>query len=341
MVFFIRVAANVRGGNRNIRLRFASHPTLREVASAAEVYFAAATLQPLPSFELDALVLFDEYAFAWVELYSAAQLSTDCQLYAFVKRERGPQMHDGPQQRPRMRQWRIVCGGGEVLPPPAATMACPAPLPACTSPVFAALDERDDRVPNCTGAGGTTDEMDTSRSRCSVFTTGPERTDRSDYLATSTPWCGDRLRSVFNILDAQEKGYLLFVDLKRAVDAQRSVFVNYSAKALLALADQDGDGRVSYKEWVSFAVSHPTVVDTLFDAVALVSRQDRQGKNCEHASQPNMTSVEVCRFSAEAYNRSRAILTHEEARLAADAVRLNALRDAWGKQKQKRTRSKR
>ncbi|EKF26042.1 hypothetical protein MOQ_010281 [Trypanosoma cruzi marinkellei] len=156
-------------------------------------------------------------------------------------------------------------------------------------------------------------------------------TGRLDALGRHNAWHVDRIRTVFDALDAQQKGYLLLMDLKRAVDAQRRVFINYSAKALMALADQDGDGRVSYKEWVSFAVSHPAVVDVFFDVFAHLSRRREPGGSRDHAPQASCSSLTSSRLSMEAYERSRAVLTHEEARLAADAVRLKALRDAWEK----------
>ncbi|RNF07484.1 calmodulin-like protein containing EF hand domain [Trypanosoma conorhini] len=329
MVFFVRVAANVCDGNRNIRLRFPSRPTLREVAAAAESYFAAAALHPSPAFQLGALLLLDEHAFAWVELYSAAQLSTDCQLYAFEGRRTRRPTPAGPWQRPRVKQR----GGREILPPPAATVACRALPPAGSSPPSAPLDDWDD------SACGPADGADTRRSHGSLPAAGPERTDG---VGTATLWRGrGRLRGVFDGLDAERKGYLRLADLQRAVDAQRSVFVNYSAQTLLALADQDGDGRVSYKEWVGFAVSHPAVVDALSAAGALDSRLGGRGMmGCEHAPQPSLTPAEACRLSAEAYNRSRAILTREEARLAADAVRLNFLRDKWEEEKKRKQKAK-
>ncbi|EAN94481.1 hypothetical protein C3747_90g103 [Trypanosoma cruzi] len=323
MVFFIRVAANVRGGNRNIRLRFSSHPTLCELACATESYFMTAVPQAQSSFQLDAMMLFDEFALRWVELYSAAQLSTDCQVYAFAKRGVGRPVQDRPP-RPEMSR-RNVRADREVIPPPGKTVACIASLKDGTSLFPFSLDATEDGVLTDIGESAA-DEEDACRCRRCAPITGP-----LDALGRHNARHGDRIRTVFDALDAQQKGYLLFTDLKRAVDAQRRVFINYSAKALMALADQDGDGRVSYKEWASFAVSHPAVVDAFFDVFAQLSRRRVPGGSCAHAPQASCSSLTTCRLSMEAYERSRAVLTHEEARLAADAVRLKALRDAWEK----------
>ncbi|KEG12701.1 calmodulin-like protein containing EF hand domain [Trypanosoma grayi] len=344
MVFFVNAAADVRGTKQNLRLQFPACPTLLELASAVELHFtaaaaaAAAAEAGVAPFRVDLLMLFDEYALRWAELYSSAQLSTDCQVYAF---------HTLTAAGTRGASSELPAGGvvdsPGVIMPPSTTVVCAAPA-RDVSPSLSSLDWVDTDIVNSCGSNSTSSSYHYRHLAGGIGSPAPtdncrpmlHRPTRVATRRNQKMGLGERLRAVFDTLDSHQKGYLLYTDIKRAVDAQRTVFMNYSAEVLFVLADQDGDDCVSYRDWVSFAVEHPTVVDALFYAMQPAQHHDhhykkqqpQQKKKTQLSSSSSSLSLldGAGRQSEGLFERSRATQAYEEARLAADAARLNALR---------------
>lgn len=89
MVFFVSVAADVYGRKHNTRLEFPTCPTISELINAAEAQYDLTSRATRPSgypdipFRVQTFQVYDDILLRWVDLYSSAQLTNGCQVYAF------------------------------------------------------------------------------------------------------------------------------------------------------------------------------------------------------------------------------------------------------------------
>jgi hypothetical protein len=207
MVFFVSVASDVYGRKHNTRLEFASCPTISELINAAENQYDITARATRPAgypdipFRVQTFQVYDDILLRWVDLYSSAQLTNGCQVYAFQ-----------PET-----VWNVDLQG--------------------TIPIA-----RD--------------------SIAIVATAGSPRRIARD--AGVPPTMSEKLRTVFFELDSGSKGYVLYSDLRAAFLRFDIEFSYATCGELFNIADTNRDGRVSYEEWVRFAIDYPNVVDALF-----------------------------------------------------------------------------
>lgn len=89
MVFFVSAAADVYGRKHNFRLEFPTCPTITELINAVESQFDVTARATRPSgypdipFRVQTFQIYDDVLMRWVDLYSSAQLTSGCQVYAF------------------------------------------------------------------------------------------------------------------------------------------------------------------------------------------------------------------------------------------------------------------
>jgi hypothetical protein len=89
MVFFVSVAADVYARKHNVRLEFATTPTITELINAAESQYDITARASRPAgypdipFRIQTFQVYDDVLMRWVDLYSSAQLVNGCQVYAF------------------------------------------------------------------------------------------------------------------------------------------------------------------------------------------------------------------------------------------------------------------
>eukprot|EP01063_Lacrimia_lanifica_P012814 TRINITY_DN19520_c0_g1_i1.p1 TRINITY_DN19520_c0_g1~~TRINITY_DN19520_c0_g1_i1.p1 ORF type:complete len:308 (+),score=118.55 TRINITY_DN19520_c0_g1_i1:106-1029(+) len=74
----------------------------------------------------------------------------------------------------------------------------------------------------------------------------------------------DKLRCVFHRLDCGNKGYCQYTDVREGLARCGVDFTDVSSAEVFRTADGNGDGHVTYDEWVKFALDHPEVVDALY-----------------------------------------------------------------------------
>ena len=89
MVFFVSVASDIYGRKHNTRLEFATCPTISELIAAAEAQYDITARATRPAgypdipFRVQTFQVYDDVLLRWVDLYSSAQLTNGCQVYAF------------------------------------------------------------------------------------------------------------------------------------------------------------------------------------------------------------------------------------------------------------------
>lgn len=89
MVFFVNVASDVYGRKHNFRLEFPTCPTVTELINAAESNYDITARASRPAgypdvpFRVQTFQIYDDVLMRWVDLYSSAQLTSGCQVYAF------------------------------------------------------------------------------------------------------------------------------------------------------------------------------------------------------------------------------------------------------------------
>ena len=66
-----------------------------------------------------------------------------------------------------------------------------------------------------------------------------------------------RLRNMFEELDADDSGDVSIAELRRVMESQRADLSNL--ESLLAALDLDGDGTVDYKEFVAACIQEQTL----------------------------------------------------------------------------------
>lgn len=207
MVFFVSVASDIYGRKHNTRLEFITCPTISELISATENQYDITARATRPSgypdipFRVQTFQVYDDILLRWVDLYSSAQLTNGCQVYAFQ-----------PET-----VWNVDLQG--------------------TIPVAR------DSIAITSTAGS------------------PRRIAANAGVPASM---SEKLRAVFYELDSGAKGYILYSDLRSAFLRYDIEFSYATCGELFNLADTNRDGRISYEEWVRFAIDHPNVVDALF-----------------------------------------------------------------------------
>jgi hypothetical protein len=207
MVFFVSVASDIYGRKHNTRLEFITCPTISELIAATEAQYDVTARATRPAgypdvpFRIQTFQVYDDVLLRWVDLYSSAQLTNGCQVYAFQ-----------PET-----VWNVDLQG--------------------TIPVAR------DAIAITSVAGS------------------PRRIAAAAGVA---PTMSEKLRNVFYELDSGAKGYILYSDLRSAFLRYDIEFSYATCGELFNLADTNRDGRVSYEEWVRFAIDHPNVVDALF-----------------------------------------------------------------------------
>lgn len=89
MVFFINVASDVYARKHNVRMEFPTCPTIAELINAVESQLDITARATRPAgypdvpFRVQTFQVYDDILLRWVDLYSSAQLSSGCQVYAF------------------------------------------------------------------------------------------------------------------------------------------------------------------------------------------------------------------------------------------------------------------
>lgn len=89
MVFFVSVACDIFSKKHNVRLEFQVQPTITELINAVECQYDVTSRATRPSgypdipFRIQTFQIYDDVLMRWVDLYSSAQLSNGCQIYAF------------------------------------------------------------------------------------------------------------------------------------------------------------------------------------------------------------------------------------------------------------------
>jgi hypothetical protein len=89
MVFFVNVASDVYARKHNVRMEFPTCPTISELINAVESQFDITARATRPAgypdvpFRVQTFQVYDDILMRWVDLYSSAQLSSGCQVYAF------------------------------------------------------------------------------------------------------------------------------------------------------------------------------------------------------------------------------------------------------------------
>ena len=88
-MYICSVAADIYGRKHNIKLKLAKTPTYEELISYVESHYDVAVRSTRPEgyldvpFKVGVMKLYDPILLKWVDLYSTAQLTQGCQLYAF------------------------------------------------------------------------------------------------------------------------------------------------------------------------------------------------------------------------------------------------------------------
>lgn len=89
MVFFVNVASDIYARKHNVRMEFPTCPTISEMINACEAQFDITARATRPAgypdvpFRVQTFQVYDDVLMRWVDLYSSAQLSSGCQVYAF------------------------------------------------------------------------------------------------------------------------------------------------------------------------------------------------------------------------------------------------------------------
>ena len=88
-MYVCNVAADIYGKKHNIKLKLTKTPSYDELCNYIESHFDVTVRSTRPEgyldvpFKIHVIKLYDQILLRWVELYSTAQLTQGCQLYAF------------------------------------------------------------------------------------------------------------------------------------------------------------------------------------------------------------------------------------------------------------------
>ena len=276
MVFFVNVASDIYGRKHNIRLEFATCPTISEMINAVESQFDVTARSTRPAgypdipYRVQTFQIYDDVLMRWVDLYSSAQLTSGCQVYAFQ-----------PET-----VWTVDLQG--------------------TIPV----------------------------ARDTITWSSVVGSPRRARIATDSgvpPSMSEKLRAVFYDLDAGNKGYILYSDLRAAFLRCDIEFAYATVGELFNRADLNRDGHISYEEWVRFSIDHPNIVDALFFRSRDVDETRRYvyaaPNTDEILSQRRLREAELDRMYREsqlAAERTRIQKEYEDAKRDAELARARA-----------------
>eukprot|EP01061_Rhynchopus_euleeides_P012069 TRINITY_DN21688_c0_g1_i1.p1 TRINITY_DN21688_c0_g1~~TRINITY_DN21688_c0_g1_i1.p1 ORF type:complete len:298 (+),score=102.44 TRINITY_DN21688_c0_g1_i1:90-983(+) len=155
--------------------------------------------------------------------------------------------------------------------------------------------------------------------------------DREGKDTGPPPSLSEKLRSVFHNIDSQNTGVCRYADVREALMKCGMEFTTLSSADVFRAADADGDGNVTYDEWVTFALDNPSIVDAMFFRMqdsqkaetgwlVSVTRQCTADKERARASQLETLHSEA----AWARERVKSLRDYELARREASVARLSA-----------------
>ncbi|KAJ9461797.1 calmodulin-like protein containing EF hand domain [Diplonema papillatum] len=156
-------------------------------------------------------------------------------------------------------------------------------------------------------------------------------TIRGSTDAGNPPTLTEKLRSVFHDLDLRNKGCIQYTDLREGLSKADIEFTLCSSSEVFKAADSNGDGRITYEEWVQFALENADLVDALFFRFkdASMPRLTWHGTSSTESAQSVQLSreVELSTLQAEAAwarDRVSALREFEDSKRQGDIARLKA-----------------
>lgn len=176
--------------------------------------------------------------------------------------------------------------------------------------------------------------------RGAVTWTTPVGSPRRYRLAADAgvaPALSEKLRSVFYDIDAGNKGYVLYSDLRDSFQRCDIEFTFNTVGELFTKADANASGHITYDEWVRFAIDHPQIIDAIFfrlrdiyqDRSAFAPRSTGTSAlaaaEAEAAAARTRREQELRRLYEEqwqAAERSRTQREYEQAKRDADSARV-------------------
>jgi hypothetical protein len=263
MKFIVNVAADVYGRKENLRFFFESRPTLAKLTNTTESEFDIACRGSRPvgypdlAFRVQNFQIYDDILLRWVDLYSEAQLTSGCQVYAFQ-----PESMWNPYYRGL--------------------------IPAAKDTV-------------------------TWESTAS----SPRRLSLERGIAPSTL---EKVRTVFAELDSASKGYVLYSDLRAALERNGIAFTYETVGSLFNKADMDHDGSINYGEWTSFALDNMNLVDAVFFRELDASSQPKSRSNNRGGASIDEQREREYRLAQE--RRRESDMEFEKIRRELDAAKL-------------------
>ncbi|KAJ9445378.1 calmodulin-like protein containing EF hand domain [Diplonema papillatum] len=88
-MFFLSCGTDLYGRKQNVKLEFASCPTMTELINAVESQFDVMARASRPAgypdvpFKVQTFQIYDDILLRWVDLYSSSQLANGCQVFCF------------------------------------------------------------------------------------------------------------------------------------------------------------------------------------------------------------------------------------------------------------------
>lgn len=89
MPFYVCVGTDLYGRKQNVKLEFPTCPTMTELINASESQYDVSSRSSRPAgypdvpFKVQTFQVYDDILLRWVDLYSSAQLTNGCQVFAF------------------------------------------------------------------------------------------------------------------------------------------------------------------------------------------------------------------------------------------------------------------
>jgi len=161
-------------------------------------------------------------------------------------------------------------------------------------------------------------------SRGSVTWTTPVGSPRRYRVARDAgvaPALSEKLRSVFFEIDAVNKGYVLYADMRDSFQKCDIDFTFNTVGELFTKADANANGQITYDEWVRFAIDHPQVVDALFFRLRDIY-QDRGAFNSRSSATAALAAAEAEASVARARREQELRKLYEEQWAASERGRL-------------------
>ena len=166
-----------------------------------------------------------------------------------------------------------------------------------------------------------------------TWVSAPERTEgRAGKDTGPPPSLSEKLRTVFHHIDKENRGFCRYSDVRGVLASCEIEFTMLSSADVFRQADADGDGCVSYDEWVKFALDNASIVDAVYFRI----RDSKNEAGGWLASIPKTTTLspkETTRATqlqslhseaAWARERVKSMREYEAARREGSIARLNA-----------------